>query len=141
MPDFQRAIELHDMNYKVVLGGLDEPETYRSLQIGKAALVVVNNNDMVNTNITFTIRSLSKDVSIVATADSDDSIDIFQLAGAPFVFQFAKMLGNALAWRAVGSNMKANIIGRFDELLIAEAPVIRTPLEGKTLRETNLRDM
>ncbi len=139
VPDLQRAVELHDMNYKVVLGDLDEPETYKGLQVAKAALIVVNNNDMVNTNVTFTIRSLSNDVLIVATADSDDSIDILQLAGASHVFQFAKMLGNALARRAVGSNMKANIIGKFDELLIAEAPAMRTPLEGKTLRETKLR--
>lgn len=138
--DLQRAIELHDMNYKIVLGDLDEPETYKNLQIQKAALVVVNNNDMINTNITFTIRSLSKDVPIVATADSDDSIDILELAGASYVFQFAKMLGNALARRSVGSNMKANIIGRFGDLLIAEAPAMRTPLEGKTLKETRLRD-
>jgi Trk K+ transport system NAD-binding subunit len=138
--DLQKAVELHDMNYKIVLGELDEPETYRNLQIHKAALVVVNNNDMLNTNITFTIRSLSKDVPIVATADSDDSVDILELAGASYVFQFAKMLGNALARRAVGSNMKANIIGRFGDLLIAEAPAMRTPLEGKTLKETRLRD-
>lgn len=46
------------------------------------------------------------------------------------------MLGNALARRAVGSNMKANVIGKFGELLIAEAPAMRTELSGKTLRET-----
>ncbi|MFQ3574457.1 MAG: NAD-binding protein [Thermodesulfovibrionales bacterium] len=138
--DLQKALELHDMNYKIVLGELDEPETYKNLQIHNAALVVVNNNDMLNTNITFTIRSLTKEVPVVATADSDDSIDILELAGASYVFQFAKMLGNALARRAVGSNLKANIIGRFGELLIAEAPAMRTPLEGKTLKETRLRD-
>lgn len=137
--DFQRAIELHDLNYKVVVGELDEPETYRNVRIDSAALVVVNNNDMLNTNITFTIRSLSKNVSIVATADSEDSVDILQLAGANHVFQFAKMLGNALARRAVGSNMKANIIGKFGDLLIAEAPAMRTELEGKSLKDTRLR--
>ncbi|MBL0732477.1 MAG: NAD-binding protein, partial [Desulfosarcina sp.] len=30
--------------------------------------------------------------------------------------------------------------GRFDQLLIAEAPAMRTPLEGKTLIESNLRE-
>jgi Trk K+ transport system NAD-binding subunit len=102
--------------------------------------VVVNNNDMLNTNITFTIRSLSKNVPIVATADSEDSLDILKLAGASYVFQFAKMLGSALARRSLGSNLKANLIGRFGELLIAEAPAMRTTLEGQTLRETRLRD-
>jgi len=140
VPDLQRVLELHDMNYKVVLGDLDDPTTYRRLHINNAALVVVNNNDMLNTNITFTIRSLSKNVPIVATADSEDSLDILKLAGASYVFQFAKMLGSALARRSLGSNLKANLIGRFGELLIAEAPAMRTTLEGQTLRETRLRD-
>ncbi len=138
--DLQRAVELNDMNYNVVVGDLDEPETYRNLRIDRAALIVVNNNDMLNTNITFTIRSLSKDIPIVTTADSDDSVDILYLSGATHVFQFAKMLGNALARRAMGSNMKSNVIGTFEKLLIAEAPAMRTELEGKTLRETRLRD-
>jgi len=140
VPDLQRVLELHDMNYKVVLGDLDDPNTYRNLRIGSAALVVVNNNDMINTNITFTIRSLSKDVPIVTTADAEDSLDILKLAGASYVFHFAKMLGSALARRSLGSNLKANVIGRFGELLIAEASAMRTPLEGHTLRETRLRE-
>lgn len=138
--DPQRAIELREMGYKVILGDLGEPETYRRLRIDKAALVVANNNDTVNTDTVFTIRSVSKDVPIVATADSDDSVDILQLAGASYVFQFAKMLGSALARRAIGSNVKANVLGRFGELLIAEAPAMHTPLEGKTLMEIGLTD-
>ncbi len=140
VPDLQRVLELHDMNYKVVFGDLDDPNTYRRLRIENAALVVVNNNDMLNTNITFTIRSLSKDVPIVTTADAEDSLDILKLAGASYVFHFAKMLGSALARRSLGSNLKANVIGRFGEVLIAEAPAMRTPLEGHTLRETRLRE-
>jgi Trk K+ transport system NAD-binding subunit len=140
VPDLQHVLELHDMNYKVVMGDLDDPDTYRRLRIENAALVVVNNNDMLNTNITFTIRSLSKDVPIVTTADAEDSLDILKLAGASYVFHFAKMLGNALARRSLGSNLKANVIGRFGELLIAEAPAMRTVLEGRTLRETRLRE-
>lgn len=70
----QRANELYDMNYKVVIGELDEPDTYKNLRIKQASLLVVNNNDMVN--ITFTVRSLSGDIPIIATANSDDSVDI-----------------------------------------------------------------
>jgi Trk K+ transport system NAD-binding subunit len=51
------------------------------------------------------------------------------------------MLGKALARRVLGVSMKANVIGGFDELLIAEAPVMRTPLQGKTLAESNLRQI
>lgn len=140
VPELQRVLELHDMDYKVVMGKLDDPDTYKRLRVENAALVVVNNNDMLNTNITFTIRSLSKNVPIVATVDAEDSLDILRLAGATYVFHFAKMLGSALARRSLGANLKANVIGRFGELLIAEAPAMRTILEGRTLRETGLRD-
>jgi len=138
--DLQHVLELHDMNYRIIMGDLDDPDAYRRVCVEKAALVVVNNNDMLNTNITFTIRALSKDVPIIATADAEDSLDILKLAGASYAFQFAEMLGSALARRSLGSNLKANVIGRFGELLIAEAPAMRTILEGQTLKETRLRE-
>ena len=51
------------------------------------------------------------------------------------------MLGQALARRVLGVSMKANVIGRFDQLLIAEAPAMRTWLQGKTLAESRLREI
>jgi len=138
--DFQRAIELYDLNYKVVVGDPGDPETYKRLRIQNAALVVANNDDMMNTNIAFTIREISEKVPIITNADADHSIDILQLAGSTHVFQFMKMLGKSLARRTLGVSMGANVIGRFDQLLIAEAPAMRTPLEGKTLIESNLRE-
>jgi len=138
--DFQRALELYDLNYKVVVGDPGDPETYKRLRIQNAALVVANNDDMMNTNIAFTIREISEKVPIITNADADNSIDILQLAGSTHVFQFMKMLGKSLARRTLGVSMGANVIGRFDQLLIAEAPAMRTPLEGKTLIESNLRE-
>jgi Trk K+ transport system NAD-binding subunit len=139
--ELQTALDLHDHGYKVVVGELDEPQTYRRLRIDHAALVVVMNDDMVSTNIIFTIRETNAHVATVTNADVDDSLDILQLAGSTHVFQFTKMLGNALARRVLGVSMKANIIGRFDELLIAEAPAMRTWLQGKTLDESRLREI
>jgi len=138
--DLQRALELYDLNYKVVVGDPGDPETYKRLRIQNAALVVANNDDMMNTNIAFTIREISEKVPIITNADKDDSIDILQLAGSTHVFQFTKMLGKSLARRTLGMSMGANIIGKFDQLLIAEAPAMRTPLEGKTLIESKLRE-
>jgi len=138
--DLQRALELYDLGYKVVVGELGDPETYKRLRVQNAALVVANNDDMMNTNIAFTVREISKQVPIVTNADADDSIDILQLAGSTHVFQFMKMLGKSLARRTLGMSMGANVIGRFEQLLIAEAPAMRTPLEGKTLIESNLRE-
>jgi Trk K+ transport system NAD-binding subunit len=103
--DFQRAIELYDLNYKVVVGDPGDPETYKRLRIQNAALVVANNDDMMNTNIAFTIREISEKVPIITNADADDSIDILQLAGSTHVFQFMKMLGKSLARRTLGVSM------------------------------------
>jgi len=138
--DLQRALEFYDLDYRVVVGDLGDPETYRRLRIQNAALVVANNDDMMNTNISFTIREITEKVPIVTNADSDDAIDILGLAGSTHVFQFMKMLGSSLARRTLGASMGANVIGGFDQLLIAEASAMRTPLEGKTLRESRLRE-
>jgi len=138
--DLQRALELYDLNFKVVVGDLGDPETYKRLRIQSAAMLVANNDDMANTNISFTVREISEKVPIVTNADADDSIDILQLAGSTYVFQFMKMLGESLARRTLGMSMGANVIGRFDQLIIAEASAMRTPLEGKTLIQSNLRE-
>ncbi len=139
--DLQEALRIYEMGLRVVVGELDDPETYHRLRVQKAALVVVMNDDVTSTNIIFTIREASDKVITVTNADQDDSLDILQLAGSTHTFQFTKMLGQALARRVMGLSMKANVIGRFDELLIAEAPAMRTPLQGQTLAESRLREL
>jgi Trk K+ transport system NAD-binding subunit len=139
IPDLQEALRLHEMGYRVVVGELDDPQTYARLRVQSAALVVVVNDDVTSTNIIFTIREVSDRVTTVTNVNQDDSLDILQLAGSTHTFQFTKMLGQALARRVLGLNMKANVIGRFDELLIAESPAMRTPLQGRTLSESRLR--
>jgi len=138
--DTQTAAELLDMNVKVVIGELDKPETYRRLRVEKAALVFVNNNDMMNTNIIATIREVSESVPIITIADAYDSIDILELAGATHVFQFTRMLGVTMAQHALGVSAQANIIGTLGGILIAEAYAARTPYEGKELIKSGLRE-
>jgi Trk K+ transport system NAD-binding subunit len=138
--DVQKALELQDQEYNVAVGELGDPETYRRIRVKDAALVVANIDDLMNTNIAFTVREISQEVSIAANADLDDSVDILQLAGSTYVFQFTKMLGQSLARRVLGTATGANVIGRMESLLIAEAPAMRTPLVGKTLIESKLRE-
>jgi len=137
--DVKRALELHDQGFSVMVGDLDLPETYRLARIDRAAMIAATGNDMENTSITFTVRELSGTVPIVADVDHEDSIDILHLAGATHVFQYKAMLGQALAKRAIGSCARANIITQFGALCIAEASATRSPLVGKTIAETNLR--
>ncbi len=139
--DLQEALRLYELGLRVVVGELDDPETYNRLRVQQAALVVVLNDDITSTNIIFTIREVSDAVTTVTNADQEDSLDILQLAGSTHTFQFTKMLGQALARRVMGLSMKANVIGRFDELLIAEAPAMRTSLQGQTLAQSRLREL
>ncbi|WP_028574405.1 potassium channel family protein [Desulfonatronovibrio hydrogenovorans] len=140
VPDQHQALELYDQGYKIILGDLDDIETYRKTRADKAALVFFNNDDQTNTNAVFTLRELSKEPPVISSAEVSESADILELAGSSQVYQFTRMLGRSLARRVLGVSMHANIIGRFNELLIAEAPAMRTPLVGKTLLQSKLRE-
>jgi voltage-gated potassium channel len=137
--DMERALKLFDEGVRVVVGPIDDIATYRHMRAADAALVVAGADDFVNSNIVFTVRELTEKVPIVSTVRAPESVDILQLAGSSSVLQLTEMLGRSLARRAVGGDIRANVIGRFDDLLISEAPATGTPLVGKTLRETNLR--
>ncbi|ABC78327.1 potassium channel protein [Syntrophus aciditrophicus SB] len=138
--DFQRALQLYDAGFRVAVGNIDDPETYRKVWADQAALIVATNRDEINTNIAFTVRELSETVPIVTTADSPYSEDILQMAGSSKVLQLYDMLGRSLATWTIGGECRANIISRFDELIIAEFPALGTPLVGKTLAESALRE-
>ncbi|MGD9330590.1 MAG: NAD-binding protein [Desulfobacterales bacterium] len=138
--DVPQAQHLQDLDFRVAVGDLDDPQTYRRMQAEHAALVVANGDDMINTNIAFTVREISSKVPIVANADLDDSVDILELAGSTHVLQFTKMLGQSLARRVLGTTTRANVIGKIESLLVAEAPAMRTPLVGKTIQQSKLRE-
>ena len=124
-----------------LFGGLDDPETYRKLRIDQAAMVVVLNDDMVATNIIFTIREVCAGVPTVANADLTDSVDILKVAGSTHVFQFTRLLGKSLARRVLGVSMTSNIIGEFGRLRIAEVPAMGTWLQDKSIAKTQLRQV
>ncbi len=139
MSDLNEALDLHDLGYKVVRGDIDDPETYERVRVEQARLVVATSNDMVNTNVAFTVRGLSDKVGIMTVANFTASVDILELAGSDHVVQLGHLMGQALARRVTGGDTLAHPIGSFDNLVIAEAAVGHTPLVGQTLRETNLR--
>jgi len=139
--DLHRALELHDEGYSIVLGAPDDPATYASVRVRDAALVTATGNDIINTNIAFTVREIAPRVPIVTTADSDPAEDIHKLAGSSKVLRLHEMLGRSLAHRTIGGDARAHIIGRFEELLIAEATAAGTPLINKSLAESRLREL
>jgi Trk K+ transport system NAD-binding subunit len=138
--NLQEALALHDQGLNVVHGSLDHPETSRLAKMNKAALVVCTLSDTINTNFAFTVRQTCKHAPIITTADSDESVDILKQAGSNHVLQVHDMMGRFLARRTNGGERAAHVIGRIDELLIAEADVTWTSLVGKTLEKSQLRE-
>ena len=138
-PDLAHAQQLYDQGINVVVGDLDNPETYKKMQIEQAALVAATDTDPINTHIAFTVRDLNPTVPIIAKADDSDSVDILQLAGCDHVLQLDKMLGSSLARRTQSGDTAAHVIGQYDDLFIAETTAAHTPLVGKTLEEIGLR--
>ncbi len=138
--DPRHALELYDMGVRVALGEIDDPETYRRMQVNKASLVVATHRDEINTNIAFTVREMTEGVPVITTADSPHSEDILQMAGSTRVLKLHEMLGRSLAAWTVGGDCRSNIITQFDGLILAEFPAVGTPLVGKTLAESRIRE-
>ena len=139
-PDVPEALRLHDMDVNVVVGERDDPATYERLRLRDAALLATTERDVVNTNVAFTARSVSSKTPIVATAEQPASVDILEMAGCQRVLQLAEMMGRGLARRVTGRDAKSHVIGKFDDLLIAEASAAGTPLANRTLRDIRLTE-
>lgn len=138
--DLNEALRLHDEGFDVMVGDLDDRDTYVRARAAQAALVFTSQRDTTNTNVAFTVREISASVSIVATASSAASVDILELAGCSQVLQLGEMLGQALGRRILGRDARSHVVGEFGDLQIAEATAAGTPLVGRTLREIRLGD-
>ncbi|MEN0020329.1 MAG: NAD-binding protein [Planctomycetota bacterium] len=139
--DFDDATRLHDMGLPVMFAALDEPETYRLARVNSAALIATTDDDVTNTNVAFMVRQVSKTVPVVATANDQIATEILDHAGATQVFRLGEMMGRALARCMVGGDAVTHVVGSVDELLLAEANAHRTPLVGRTLRDSGIRDL
>ena len=137
--DLVEAGHLHDEGTSVMLGALDDPETYRRARVEHAALVVATRNDPTNTNIAFTVREIAPDVDIVASSNNPASVDILEIAGANRVVQLGEILGNAMAARTLGLAGRSNVIGEIAGMSIAEAGAGGSDLVGRSLADAQLR--
>ncbi len=137
--DSQGTLDLIDQGYETIMGDHDDGAVYKNLRLEKAAMLVALDSDMRNTNITFTARDVNEQVPITTSVQSDEAIDILGLAGATHVVQFHKLLGTALARRVLDAKSPTSVINEYRQLVIAEAPAMRTELVGKNLIECGLR--
>ncbi|MDX1547381.1 MAG: NAD-binding protein, partial [Rhodothermales bacterium] len=125
----------------VIAGEVDSKATYEALRLDRARMVLANREDTVNTNIILTVREVAMAGPVVAIANHEDSVDVLELSGATHVLPLKQWLGDQLANRVNAQHAQLHAIGQYKDLLIAELPVHRTPLAGKTVRETRLRQI
>src|SRR5690606_6990293 len=59
VPEVAEALDLHDRGYRVMVGALDDPATYKAARVEAAALVATTRADTANTNISFTVREIN----------------------------------------------------------------------------------
>jgi voltage-gated potassium channel len=135
------AAQLINLGVSTVLGEYDTTSTYVDLRAREARLIVANYDDAVNTNIVLTIREVAPEVPVVAIASSEDAIDVIALAGATEVLPLKRWLGEHLANRVSATRAHSHVVGRFEDLFIAELPVRKTPLSGKTILQARLREI
>ena len=139
-PDPAAAAHLLGEGTSVVTGELDSQTTYEGLQVQQARLVLANCEDTTNANITLTVRETSRDVPIVGIVEHEDSTDILELSGCSHVLPLKVRLGEYLANRVSAGLGKADVIGTFTGLQVAEFSARHTPLAGQAVRDTGLRE-
>ncbi len=137
--DLPKALEYHDERVPVIFGELDSQETYILANIKDAKMIIVNRDDILNTKIILTIRDIAPTIPIVAIATDDESVHVQQLSGADHVLPVKRWLGEQLANRVNAQHAKSQPIGQYEDLFIAELPVLYTHLASKTIREVGLR--
>ena len=140
--DLEQSIRLVDLNIPVVYGPFDDKQSYSNVRIEQAALLVATSNDVTNTNIAFTARSVRPDEAfkIVSLSSHPSSDDVLELAGSSHVLKLPHKMAEFFVTRIIGGERHAHIVGQFQELKIAEARARRTSLIGKTIRSSKLRD-
>ncbi len=139
--DMPTALQLIEQGYQTVLGEHDDMETYRRLHADRAASMVVLDSDVRSANIVFSAHEAAPNLSIIAGVQNLEARDILRMAGCSRCFHFYSLLGESLARRVIHPSQRVSLLGRFGRLSIAEAPVMRTPLAGKTLISSNIRQV
>ena len=139
--DLEQALRFDALGFSVMLGELDLPETWRAARLQSAALLVANGTDIRNPNVIFTARGVAPELNVVALVRRPEFAGALEAAGCTHMLQVGPTLGRALASRVIGSDALTHEIGSFHDLVIAEATASKTPLVGKTLRESRLTEL
>ncbi len=138
--DEESARTLLDLGIKVMLGAPDETATWDRARAGHAAMIVATDGDIPNTSAVFNARGVAATTPIVATSKEVPSSEILPMAGATHVLRLDEMLGDFLARCVAVGATRAHVAAEFGPLLIAEVAIGDSELEGRTLRDSGLRE-
>lgn len=130
LPEIEEVARLTNQGIYAIQGELNDPETYLRARVEQAALVATTRSDIINTSVAFTVRGITAKTRVVATVREEASIDILRLAGTSRVLDLTRLMAEALARRAIGSDVFSHVVGQIDDLLIAEVDASRTTLIG-----------
>lgn len=139
--DGPTATALFADGVSVIRGQPDDVETYRRLKVDEASMVLANADDITNSNVALTVREVSASVPLVSLAENEHSVDILELTGCNQVLLLKRQLGEQLANRVNAGHARAHEVGRYRQLVIAEFSVHQTPLVGRTIATSGLREI
>lgn len=114
-----------------IFGELDNPDTWIKARVSQAVLVATTRDDIANTSVVFTIRGITESTPVIATARAESSVEILKLAGCNRILDLPRLMAEALVRRIAERAQFSHVIGRVDDLLIAEVNSSRTTLVGK----------
>ncbi len=130
LPELEDVLLLSDQGINVIHGELNDPNTFNLAQVEQAAMVATTRHDIANTSVVFTVRGISADIPVIATARDAAAVEVLKLAGCNRVLDLTHLMAEALARRAIGGKQFSHVIGRIDDLLIAEVDASQTTLVG-----------
>jgi voltage-gated potassium channel len=134
--DLEEAIQLREQGIKTVAGKFDDPNTFKEIRVEQAAFLVATGSDIANTSLVYTVRHISENIPIIASASGGPAVRILERAGCTHVLALDEMMGQSLARRIIAGDAMAHTIGQIDDMVIAEAAAAGTPLVGKTVAQT-----
>jgi voltage-gated potassium channel len=140
VPEVAEALALHDRGVRVMVGRIEDADTWRQARVDQASLVATTLTDAINASVALTVRQVSATVPLVATASTEESVSLLRRAGCGEVVQLGEMLGRAAALRIAGQDGRSHVVGRLDDLVVAEAAAAHTSLVGQRLRDLQLRE-
>jgi len=91
----------------VIRGAVDDVETFRALEVDRARMVVLNRDDLTNTNVALTVRESSPDLQLTSIAEHDHSVDTLELGGCSNVLHLKRRSGEQLANRVCAASRRS----------------------------------